>query len=360
MAWKPKEPELTLEQAVELATKELASFWHGSKPLLAGVRNGNAVQAFPLDLTFNERTWMLFFVDPTRSSGEVGLFYAREWHRRFAEHKIGVIIIFRPAFGFLRETRAIEQLMRREHFDYPLVVDAEGMLSAAFGVHELPKFVLFSKGKAILDRSGPEWTKGAESAIQTFLRASDPGLSLHPVIDLDDPNRPEWKRFKAREAGQMDFGAGRGIKYPAPGFGGPAGGFRAGAFKGERPAKLEPGQLFIRGKWLQDGDRIATADPDAQIGFRSPSSNIILVAQSLSKTGEPGKIIVEINDTPAYDACAGGDMVFDDEGHSVVRVEHGKQYEVLRGVPEKDREVTLSFPFADRASVALYGLRFTN
>src|SRR5581483_9150852 len=96
MVWKPKEKELTPEEAVAAAKKELAPFWHGSPPLLAGVLSPQGVTAHPLDPAFGAKSWLLFFLDPTDAAGESAFSYARELHRRYHQHNVGCLLVFRP------------------------------------------------------------------------------------------------------------------------------------------------------------------------------------------------------------------------------------------------------------------------
>ena len=48
MVWKPREKELTAEEAIEQAAKELAPFWYGCSPLLAGILEDGIFLTLPL------------------------------------------------------------------------------------------------------------------------------------------------------------------------------------------------------------------------------------------------------------------------------------------------------------------------
>lgn len=104
-AWKPKEKPLTEQEAVALARKELAKYWFGFEPLLAGIRSGEAFSAYPLDPEFSKRAWLFVFADPTTYAGEAALDYAREWQARYAQHGLGLIVIFRQPYQKLQAKR---------------------------------------------------------------------------------------------------------------------------------------------------------------------------------------------------------------------------------------------------------------
>ena len=56
MAWKPKEKQLTPEEAIAQARKELAPYWLNSEPLLAAVRGDDQkITVHPLAKDFESK-----------------------------------------------------------------------------------------------------------------------------------------------------------------------------------------------------------------------------------------------------------------------------------------------------------------
>jgi hypothetical protein len=156
----------------------------------------------------------------------------------------------------------------------------------------------------------------------------------------------------------LEFGATGKVVYPAPGFSQPLGAFKGATFAQPRPSAIQAGAIFIRGKWIQDAERIATSDPTAEIVFLSPTSSVSVVAQALGRPGEVGKLVVELSGSPVLENFAGLDLGVDDEGQSNAKVHGARLYHLLSGLPGTEREVTFRFPAANRVSVAIYGLRF--
>ena len=350
MVWKPKEKELTREEAVALATKELAPFWHGCPPLFAAARGS----VFPLDPKFHSQSWMLLFTDPLLYSGESTLQYAIEMYKRYSPHNLNFCIVLRATHAFQRDPKSIEQLMRRNHIQFPVVIDWDGGIWSAFSVQELPRMVVLRDQRTVLNKTGPDWNKGTELEIQSFLRTSDPGLSLRPV----------WEppvNF-AKDAGRLDFGRKRGVVFPGQGFTMPEAGFGVGHFVEAQAPKAPPkdlrNPLAIRGNWLQDLDCIATSDPTAEISFFSPSTDVSVIAQTLSKIQEPARLIIEINGERVPDMFMADDLDSDDDGNTLVRLELPKLYHAVKKLPFNERQIRFRFPFANRSAVSLYGVRF--
>jgi hypothetical protein len=352
MSWKKKERELSQEEAIELARKELEPYWLGSKPLLAAVKPGQGaeVQAFPLDPIFVKNRWLIALLDPTTFSGETTLFYLREFFRRYADHDLSFLLLCRSVYSYLREKKPIENMMRSYRFTFPAAIDHDGAMSRALGAKGFPRILLSTGGQFVVEREGLDWMSDFESEIQKFLRSTDPGLPLLPIFQPSEVLQKDTHR--------LEFGKGRGAPIPEPGFKMTSKKIMAGVFKGTRPQKMPEGGLFMSGQWIQDEDYILTADPTAQLGFRSPGAYLSVVAQALSKNQDAGKVAFEINHSLVSEQMVGPDMGFDVDGLSVVEVKAPRLYHALVRLPVESREVTLRFPTANRTPVALYGIRF--
>jgi hypothetical protein len=327
MAWKPKEKQLTPEEAVALARSELAPYWLGAEPMLAGMRmaDGRAT-AHPLDKSFDQRAWLILFVDLTEFAGEAVLLHAREWMRRYSAHDLGLLFIVRPRYSFLSSSKALPAFLRKAFEPFPVVLDHGGLIAEAFGAspEAMPVLNLFHQRKTRFARSGPAWSEGAEKEIQLFLRVKDPGLPLSPPFALP-------------------------------------GAQLSGASSAELGTKGRSPIFRMAGKIAQEADRVIVQGSDATIQFRSPSSRVSLVGMSvLLAAGEPARVRVQLDGGPVFDTAAGSDLVFGDDGGSEMRLTEGRLYHALQSLPAKNREVTLRFPDADRLPVALYGVRFAD
>lgn len=322
MVWKPKEKELTKEEAVELARKELQPYWHGSSPLLAGVTTAQGPTAFPLDPEFFKKPWLVTVIDPSTFTGRNVLEFVREMERRFRpQQQLTPLLILKKSYSFFTELKNIEGLIRSESIQFPLVVDHDGMLVKAFKVTQTPAVALVSEGKVEWLRQGEGWYKGIEADLHLFFRKDDPGLPLLPVWTT-----PESYRL---ELPGLEFGQGR----------------------------VDAKRVKMSGSWKFETECATPVDNDATVEFQLSGEALSLIARVTKISPEPAKIVFELSGAPAYDMYSGGDLDFDDEGQSLVRVEGPKIYSVLQGVPAKFRSVTMRFPNANRVPLSLYGLR---
>lgn len=357
MIWKPKEKDLTLEEAIEMARKELAPFWFGKGPQIAGVFSNGVYSVFPLNPEFTKESWLVLIVDPTQYSGEVGLHYAKEWFSRYSILHLNILLIFTATYSFLKNKEFVQKFIETLQAEYVTAVDVEQTLAPAFGVDVPPKVVLIQKNKKEMEFSGEGWIEDAELHTQRFLRKTDPGLPLLPIYKA--------KQKMIRDVIRVEFGhkpkLGIPFKFPEGIFKeDPSGtGNRSGNFETSRSPgdALHEEELFVTGKWNQDAERISTSDPSATITFYATGNVVSFIAQSLSRVSDHPFVVVEAGSLPVYEAMAGQHLTMDDSGKSGVRVHDPQLYHVIVNAAPKLRTITLRFENADIAPIAIYGLR---
>jgi hypothetical protein len=326
MAWKPKEKQLTPEEAVEEARRELAPFWLNSEPILAGVRSpeGKAT-VHPLDKSLERKAWLVLMADLTTYAGEVLLTYAREWARRFSAHELGFTLVVHPYGRCLENAKSLEPFLKRSHLNFPIVLDHDGSLLAAFGAKAgLPRLVLLHQNKVMIEQTGFKGMQSTEVELQKFLRLSDPGLPFSPPFEPTIHLPTDSSRMELNQA------------------------------------TIKTSGVQLKGKWNIEVDRVSTSDAAATLSFLSSGAHVSMIAQRLAKTEDPSRMRVEVGGQPAFDAIMGPDLVSTDDGSTEIRVGQPQFYHVLAKLPMTTRGVNLKFPDADRMPVALYGLRFGN
>lgn len=351
MIWRPKEKELTPEEAVALARKELAPFWIGSEPLLAAVHSEQGVSLFPLDEKFANRARLLVFADLTDFSMLQLSHYMREWHNRYLSHGLQIVIVVQSKCTELRVPSLVAKQLKKLSLPAVAVIDQEGLFSEALGARNLPFLALLHQKRTVFTFDSRDWAEKTEIALQSHLRVSDPGLPL-PL-----PYKPERKA--ARALGAVDFGRGGRAEFPEPGFQLGENGLGTAVFNESIVSAPPPGSarvFSISGAWVQDADRILTSDPKAGISFHSPGREFAVVARALGNS--PARIVTETSGGSALEAYLGDDLVADDEGQSSAQIVGLGSYHLLTGLGPDARLITLRFPHASRAPIALYGLRF--
>jgi len=339
MAWKPKEKELTREEAVTLAKKELAPYWIGSSPLFTAV-NGIAL---PLSPDFENLSWLIGVADPTRFDGESAAAILAEFQKRYSAFGFSSLLILRVPYAPFRERPPAELFIRRMKLNYPVCIDPDGRLASVFGAGDKSRFSLLHGNNVIFSLDGDPISGNLEMQMQKHLRTLDAGLAL-PVYFKGSPTM-------LTDQDVVHGAALSGFEKGKDGFGHLIAGNRAS------------GRVELHGQWIQDAERIATSDANATVSFdaagakRVGSRAISIVAQSLSKSGEPARIELQAAGTVIFDAFGGPDLSFDEEGRSIVRVAEARNYLPIRNLPIDRSRITLRFPTADQVPIAIYGLR---
>jgi hypothetical protein len=333
MVWKPKQKELTREEAVELARSELAPDWFGVRPLLAAVQGAAGVTVHPLDPAISSQPWLLFFLNPFDFHGETALALALEFRDRYSSAGSGgglrSLALLKLDYAFQRSKGWLESFARLKKIDFPLVNDRGGLLSTAFGVRELPRLLLIDQGKTLFETQILEKRERTEHEIQRFLRGQDPGLPL------PHPRRFAPEQVRNASPPSLEFGA------------------RARTLQSQPP-------FFAKGTWKVEDECITTEDPLAEIEFMSPGTCVSVLAKSSSQVMDTAKISVEVSGAPAFDAMRGADLSFDDEGASSAKVIEPRLYHLLKGLGPQQRKITLRFQHSARVPITLCGLRFGN
>ena len=336
MAWKPREKQLSPEEAVALAKKELQPFWFGTVPLMAGSGSGDKVTAHPLDPTLTEKPWLILFMDPTTFSGESALAYFSEWSRRYATLGVQFLVILRFPHQELPSRLSIDEGFIQTHeISYPVAVDPDGLLSAAFSASPGPKLVLLDNTTIRISASGgKDWLSGIEAKLQKFLRLSEPGLPLQVAIPTEN---------LVSDLPSIEFGKDK-MKFEVC---------------SSAPNSPEPGRIYLAGKWEHLDEKIVTKDQNASITFRSPAERVAVIARSAQQKNHDEAIMhVLVNGLPTFEEYFDRHLSQDDDGNASVSIEQRWFHQLLKGLPEKSRNVTLCFPTAHIYPIALFGLRF--
>jgi hypothetical protein len=280
MVWKPKERELTREEAIEEARKALAPFWYSSPPLFMASLVDSQVRIFPIDAAFEQKSWMVALLDPFSPQGVSALKFISQMHQRHTAHGLSTCVIFRSTYPFARDRDQLQAFLEDLRLPFPVTLDPDGQLHRGFEVSQPigVSYRLYHAGvcqaKAEADVAPPSW----ESELQNFLRAQDPGLALRPAVD----------------ATEYDIKM-QGITLK----GGVA----------SSPA------LRVLGKWEEDRQGGFSLDPHSALELDLMDGDVFVLADKQGKTNLSGVIHVTLN---------GMSVVPEDRGESLVELEDGE------------------------------------
>lgn len=306
-----------MEEAVALARKELAPYWAGSSPLVAGVSDGTQATAHPLDPSFIQKQWLIAALDPTQCSISSSLKILEEWHDRFSVLGLEMIVIYRVPQSSLRQHSILSQLIPRRQFPFIQVCDPDEQLTLAFGGSVLPSVMLLDKGQVVFRRCGEPLWKETEVEIHKQLRLKDPGLPL----------RPPFETLRAVDRPGVDF----------------------------MPERI-PEFLKIEGPFHQEPDRILIDDPKTVIQLNVRATEMSLIGQPASRA-DVADVLFEFDGRPIGGSEAGPNFGLNHAGQPVLHMRELQRYLVFQGKP-RSGFLRMSFPFADQIPLVLYGIRF--
>jgi hypothetical protein len=108
------------------------------------------------------------------------------------------------------------------------------------------------------------------------------------------------------------------------------------------------------GKYKSDPDRIVVGDNSAALTVRILGTSVGIVARSLSKSGAPCKVLVELDGRPVADNFADRDLNLDESGLSFVQVGDMSFLLLLKSLRTTEHELRLIFPFSEFNPVGMY------
>lgn len=307
--WQLDEEEITLKEALELASSELSVFWYGSEPLVAYLKQNQAVASFSLKPEWTENNFLLFFLDPADWDGQFFMELAKTYHQRYHLHPVRIMLVFVGNESFWREKAKIQLILQQKEVTLPVVVDFDQLMSAAYSISELPCLLFLQQGQVIFHLPAARVASEGEIQLQEFLRREDPGLAFAPLLTA-----PEIQALAPAQRLMTQT---------------------ATFFLGKQKTAVARGLTFS-GKWHHDQEKSWTSDPQATLLLQTREESVALLAQALTPRG--AKIIMEVNGLPVFDHMRGSDLQYDHSGWSYLRVAEPRFYEALQSLAEPNAE----------------------
>jgi len=327
MVWKPKERELTKEEAVVQAKKEYAPFWLGMRPLFVAARSaaGQLPQLFPLDDKFKKENWLILFCDPFSFEGNTSLIFFQEWKKRYSDLGIQFIIIFSTTIALEKDAKkAMDTVFLKYYSNIPVVYDFDQSFMELFEVQQGSRFVLFSEGKLFFSRHEKQplasWYGVIEKEVQAFLRKQDSGLALLPEYRITESVVQSQKVSTLSSA----------------------------LFKSKN------GTWKRDGKFIDHPDCVEVHENGSTITFKSKATCLAIVVRVIGKSGMAPRGLVEVDGRSVFDRYGDRDLQFDDSGNSFFQVAQAGLLRLAKELPAQEHEVVLTFPTAGSAPFIIY------
>ena len=317
MVWKPKERELTREEAIEAAKKLYAPNWYHSVPLFMAGPAADVMRIFPLDDLFSKGRWLIALVDPFSPSGVIALRHLKNLHARHSPHEMSTLVVCRSPHEFARERLVMESLLERKGIRFPVCLDGDGTLHAGFGATDLGSnhFRIYDRETCVHASAFVGISSSVEHESQGFLREKDVGLALRPVL--------ESQGVRLIREQKIDL---------------------AKALDGSASVVRSIGESWR----LENGRRLACG-ADCALELDCPPAEVHLLAGIAARAGALQRIRVSIDGTPVFSEIRGESLSEEDDGQTSASVRHARVVQLLlggEGLSASHRKLRIEFPNA--------------
>ncbi|MCW2963481.1 MAG: Thioredoxin [Actinomycetia bacterium] len=259
--------------------------------------------------------------------------YIRAWSQAYQDDGLIVIGVHTPEFSFEHEIDCVRQATKERGIEYPVAVDNDYEIWAAFDNHYWPALYFVDAHGVIRDHHfGEGRYEQSERLIQRLLGVerelvSVEGLGVEAEADWDDLRTPETY-----------LGYARSEQFASPG---------GSAFDERRDYKLPERLRFnhwaLAGEWAVGRESVVLDRAGGSIACRFHARDAHLVLSSGARQPIPFRLLL---DGEAPGRSHGVDL--DEDGNGVLR--DGRLYQLVRehdAVRERTLEITFLEPGAE-------------
>jgi len=294
--------------------------------------------------------------------------YLKKWHQRYAKHGLVIIGIHTPEFRFARFRTHLEAAIAEYEIPYPILLDNQQQNWSQFATKAWPtKFLIDPDGYLRFQRQGEGYYQETEQAIQTLLRLRQPDVSLPdllPPLRAEDASgavcyRPTPELYAGFQGGGLFGGA----------LGNPEGYMPNSSVIYRLPLvkTWQEGQFYVDGIWRAWPEALAFAGeqggeivlPYAAVSVNAvlaPSADPVETALAMKPT-EADPVVEVVQDGRFLTKVqAGRDVVFGENGRSLVRVDRPRMINLVNNPDFGNHTLRLTF---EARGLALYAFTFT-
>ena len=254
----------------------------------------------------------------------------KAWHERYSDYGLTIIGVHTPEFDFEHDRDNVAAAIEQYGLRYPVAQDNDYSTWDAFQNRFWPaKYLIGSNGALVYSHFGEGNYAETEEFIRAALEAAGYDLSDVPTGDGAGPQVDSLAKGQTRElyGGYRRNYSQRGIYAGQPEY-----------YLGpdldqlyEDDGTRADGQWFLQGLWRNESEAIVHArmtlglEDYLALSFRARSVNVVIDPPR----DEPFDVVVELDGRPLTAAEAGADIVFDEEGRSVLRVQQARVYAIV-------------------------------
>lgn len=281
-----------------------------------------------------------------------------QWYARYHDRGLEILGVHTPEFPFERSVANVRAAVERLAIPYPVAVDSDRRIWAAFQVHEWPSYYVAGPEGVLL---GFQVGAGHEPEIELYVRGLLAEHGYHPGVE------PAVRRVGLRSvlgdvlrSSQPDllWSSGDSLWSPEMVFQLPLGEWFVGpqAPVGDQPRVYrvpEPLPLHaaaLDGVWQFEDDRVRVVGPTGRLVVHYRAARCHLIVE-----GTPGATLeVRVDGGPVPPALAGPDVVAEDS-RTVVRLDQPRPYTLVRGAATDAHTLDVVLP----RDAAVYACTFS-
>jgi hypothetical protein len=286
-------------------------FWFNSEPLALSALRGQVV--------------LINFWDYTNINSIRTIPYSIEWHRRYRDYGFVLIGVHTPQFSLARDPEAIERAIKRLGILHPVVTDNEYLIWEAFANRVRPGVYLIDRdGYVRYAHAGEGNYSGTERAIQALLiEAGYHGglpFPMDPVRETDKPGAVCYRTTPEICTGYVWGMSGNveGLNLNS-------------VIEYTDPKVYVDGRFYAHGPWFIERDCVQSqGGPDTEcylvLPYHAAEVNAVLKPEGVAGL----EVVVSQDGDPLTPEAKGDDISFDPHGESVLNVNEGRMYNVVK------------------------------
>ena len=260
--------------------------------------------------------------------------YLRAWAEKYADHRLVLIGVHTPEFGFEHDLANVRRAVRDMRIDYPVAVDNDYAVWSAFDNHYWPAlYFADAQGRIRHHHFGEGEYQQSEMVIQQLLAEAGTTDYAHELVPVDARGVEAPADWASLRSPENYTGYERTGNFASPG----------GAVPGKRHAYEIPPQLRLNhwalsGDWTMEEQAVTLNEAGGQIAYRFHARDLHLV-MGPAAPGTSVRFRVRIDGQPPG-AAHGADV--DDEGNGTAAGQRLHQL-IRQPGPVTDRTFEITF-----------------
>ncbi len=284
--------------------------------------------------------------------------HLKEWYNRYHKDGLEIIGVQKGEFDFASDPENVKRAYKRFKLPYPAIADVHDKIWEFYDSNFWPNSFLIDRNGIIRQVHNGEGDYGKfEKEIQSLLKQDHPELDFSKY-DIP-PDKPLFGPGCGEESEEIYVGYQRGLRW---------GGEIANS-EGFRPEEtIDYGRtenrvkrgFFVEGGWINRNDFFESVTPPkpddiSYLGITYRGRDVYSVLGR--GTERPATLVVMRDGKPIPKLMRGQDIMEDNEGRTVIKIDEPRMYYVITKEDDKPHELRF-FPKTD--SIRIYSFTFGN